>query len=160
MSLWLSRGCCCCSLSFKFHTQFFQQAIYSSLSSLLLFPFHICFWKHRPESPGQVSVFLPWGCNPAHLHWQFNHLALICHKWSLTAANDALIDCSEWNNWQWLKVRLTQPRWNISRTIQGFFFHTCTINYFEGDSYELTMESKSIIVFHYYANYAKNSSKI
>lgn len=41
-----------------------------------------------------------------------------------------------------------------------FFFHTCTINYFEGDSYELTMESKSVIVFHYYANYAKKSSKI
>lgn len=28
---------------------------------------------------------------------------------------------------------------------------------FEGDSYELTMKSKSIIVFHYYANYAKKN---
>lgn len=117
-------------------------------------PFHTHFWKHRVPRPGP-------GCNPVHLHWQFNHLALICHKWALTAANDALIDCSEWNNWQWLKVRLTRPRWNISRTIQVFSFHTsCTINYFEGDSYELTMESKNIIVFHYYANYAKKSSKI
>lgn len=49
-------------------------------------------------------------------------------------------------------------QWNYTGFF--FFFHTCTINYFEGDSYELTMESKSIIVFHYYANYAKKSSKI
>ena len=131
-SLWLSIDFfLLLSLSFRFQVQFFQKIIYSSLVfGVLPFP-HVCFWKYFHAQVYRTELSIPatgslpctYSCNHVYLHWQFNHIALICHKRSLTVTNNVLIDWFEWNTWQWLKVRLTWPSWNISETIQVFFPH-------------------------------------
>lgn len=160
MSLWLSTGCYCCSrCHFSFTCRFPINHLLSLLFSFLPFP-HICFWKYMPKSTKQIGYSCLWA---TFLHLQLqscvfstsnliislrsvisDHLLLLI-MFSLIGLNGT-ID-SDWRS-GWHGQAETSVK------LYSFSFHTCTINYFEGDSYELTTKSKSIIFFHYYANYA------